>query len=809
MSYVFCGDPSRTECNTIRQTFNGNVSNWDTSSVTTLERTFMHAYAFTGDGVWKWNTGKVTNLRETFKSATSFTGDGIKNWNTERVTSLASCFHSTTVFTGDGLINWNTARVTSNNDMFYNAASFTGNGLLNWNVEKFTSLSYTFFGATSFTGDGLRRWNTARVTRLDHTFYGTVSFKGDGVANWDVSKVTFLQQAFQGATSFTGYGVIPWNIESVSTFTNTFMGTDSMLSCTKRFLTKSWQNNAAFMSAYGNDWFANVPESECPCDFRVVPLTYYVDEWLRDSVQHDCGDITDWNIFNLTNLNSAFCADSAELNCNPARQNLHADLSKWNTAKITSMDSTFRNAHSIDWNSVKDWNTNSIVSLRETFRGVDTSFESAIESWNTAKLSSLHGTYQDTTNFTGDGIKNWDIGSVTDLSYTFWDASLFLTDVGKLDVSSVVDSTNVFSFSYSALDNCTKRSIFDAWYNVNVPESWGSIATCPRSILESLSYYYSDCLNETSCSCSTISVTCNECGEIPTFLQNCIDVTSLSIKSFGTLNGTIPTELRRLVNLETIDFTYAELENTIPVEFEDFTLLRELYLGDNFLSGTIPTDLFRNMPDLEMVYLAFNFFEGSVPRFDHLTNLRQVLLHVNHFDRILSDTFRNSESLNIISVASQGESTFVNKHVLNLEEFAFRGVPSQADIALGGNIIEELPRGVFSGRRNSILELQYLEMTTIRSNAFENTTNLQIRLMGNLLKSIAPDAFPDGTVTDSDCADFAGMLMLLSLFLFLTFTHLHITLHTQHSFFSRLTHTHTHTHRLGRGMSVHQGGGNV
>ena len=38
------------------------MSNWDTSSVTTLNATFYGATSFTGDGVSNWDTSSVTIL---------------------------------------------------------------------------------------------------------------------------------------------------------------------------------------------------------------------------------------------------------------------------------------------------------------------------------------------------------------------------------------------------------------------------------------------------------------------------------------------------------------------------------------------------------------------------------------------------------------------------------------------------------------------------------------------------------------------------------------------------------------------------
>jgi len=69
MSYLFCGLNKKWtpfECDSSRQSFNGNISGWDTSKVTTLEGTFMGTTSFKGD-ISQWDVSQVTTFeRQTF-----------------------------------------------------------------------------------------------------------------------------------------------------------------------------------------------------------------------------------------------------------------------------------------------------------------------------------------------------------------------------------------------------------------------------------------------------------------------------------------------------------------------------------------------------------------------------------------------------------------------------------------------------------------------------------------------------------------------------------------------------------------------
>ena len=106
MGYVECDEFEGTFGGAT--SFTGDLSNWDTSSVTIRSRCdLVH-------GRWIVKLGYVECddfVLETFYGATSFTGDGLSNWDTSSVTSLYRTFYGATSFTGDGVSNWDTSSV--------------------------------------------------------------------------------------------------------------------------------------------------------------------------------------------------------------------------------------------------------------------------------------------------------------------------------------------------------------------------------------------------------------------------------------------------------------------------------------------------------------------------------------------------------------------------------------------------------------------------------------------------------------------------------------------------------------------------
>lgn len=98
--------------------FNGDVSNWDMSTVTTLRRMFRSSQ-FNG-AVNSWDVSSVTNFNEVFRLC-PFNQD-VSNWDTSSATSMNQTFFQNSSFNQD-LGNWNIGLVTSCSLMISTAMS--------------------------------------------------------------------------------------------------------------------------------------------------------------------------------------------------------------------------------------------------------------------------------------------------------------------------------------------------------------------------------------------------------------------------------------------------------------------------------------------------------------------------------------------------------------------------------------------------------------------------------------------------------------------------------------------------------------
>merc|ERR1719334_2504077 len=197
------------------QSFRGDFSKWDVSSVQEME--FMFGYsAFNGD-ISEWNVSSVQNMEGMFHTS-AFSGH-ISKWDVSRVQNMRSMFFATE-FNGD-ISEWDVSRVQNMHAMFHNA-SFNGD-ISKWDVSSVQSMKF-MFAYSAFSGD-ISKWDVASVQDMYGMFVRANSFNGD-LSSWDVSAVTDMQLMFYGATSFNGM-IKDWDVSSVTTFKSMFYDASS------------------------------------------------------------------------------------------------------------------------------------------------------------------------------------------------------------------------------------------------------------------------------------------------------------------------------------------------------------------------------------------------------------------------------------------------------------------------------------------------------------------------------------------------------------------------------------------------------
>ena len=194
-----------------------DFTNWDVSGVTNMEGVFTGCTNFNGD-VSTWDVSNVTSfgvnnagtVSAMFWGCTVFNGD-ITAWDTSSAISFYSMFYYASAFNQD-ISGWNTANATNFYQMFNGATAFNQN-LSSWDVSNVTSMFRMFMSASSFNSP-INWVNTSSLTNLTEMFSFATSFNQD-ISNWDVSNVADFRGLFRYASAFN-QDLNSWNMSNAT-----------------------------------------------------------------------------------------------------------------------------------------------------------------------------------------------------------------------------------------------------------------------------------------------------------------------------------------------------------------------------------------------------------------------------------------------------------------------------------------------------------------------------------------------------------------------------------------------------------------
>eukprot|EP00550_Attheya_septentrionalis_P012190 CAMPEP_0198303506 /NCGR_PEP_ID=MMETSP1449-20131203/56921_1 /TAXON_ID=420275 /ORGANISM="Attheya septentrionalis, Strain CCMP2084" /LENGTH=1061 /DNA_ID=CAMNT_0044006001 /DNA_START=344 /DNA_END=3525 /DNA_ORIENTATION=- len=411
-----------------------------------------------------WDTSTVTNMNSLFKDASYF-NDDISGWDTSSVTAMEDMFWKSTSFDCN-LSGWDTSRVTSMYGMFDSADNFNGD-IDDWDTSSVKRMTFMFFLNDRFNRD-ISSWNTSSVTTMFNMFNYALAFNHN-ISSWDTSSVEDMSFMFLCAPAFAHQ--LCWDLSSVFPFGTgeTFCGSQGsfMEGCASDALNLASLTCANPLSCPGSSRtsleptlyptlspsalpstkiLTEAPNPMLPTDAPVQPpLMAVSDETIHAAVQlwvknqsaalETYGNISTWDTSTVTNMNSLF-KDASYFN---------DDISGWDTSSVngnvTNMNSLFKDASYFN-DDISGWDTSSVTAMEDMF-WKSTSFDCNLSGWDTSRVTSMYGMFDSADNFNGD-IDDWDTSSVKRMTFMFFLNDRFNRDISSWNTSSVRDMAYMF-----------------------------------------------------------------------------------------------------------------------------------------------------------------------------------------------------------------------------------------------------------------------------------------------------------------------------------------------------------------------------
>lgn len=230
---------------------NLDLSKWNVSNVTSMEKAFANNYLIKSLNLSNWDTSNCKNSQMMFYNNTALTSIGnTSNWNVSKITTTHSMFEGCSKLQSLETSTWVFSSLTNADSMFNNCQSLSkldvsnfwmGNctdieymfnscyaltslNVSNWDVSKVTGMNATFSTCKNLTSLDVSKWQTSSLKQAVNMFMSDAKLTQVAVQNWDMSSVEDLSGMFVYCSSITSMDVSNWYMPNCKHFINVFNG---------------------------------------------------------------------------------------------------------------------------------------------------------------------------------------------------------------------------------------------------------------------------------------------------------------------------------------------------------------------------------------------------------------------------------------------------------------------------------------------------------------------------------------------------------------------------------------------------------
>jgi len=499
-----------------------DISTWDVSNITQAGRfiwqcnsltdlrlppKFVHKNSVTMDhffvgipiselDVSDWDTSSVTTMANAFNGCSQLTELDVSNWDVSNVTNMQNLFSGCSGLTKIDISNWDTSNVTNMNNLFANCTSFTDlNDYVPYlDTSSLTNISRIFL---YYAGEELdvRNFNTSNVTSFSEAFFRIPNVKVLDVSGFDTSNVTSYGGMFADMYDLTDViGIENFNLENVTSDMPRFLGGYNGRSTLntpryhKMLINYSQQNLPIGISAdFGNaKYSANSSAADArqsmidtygwtitdggfvDAPFRFTIETTTTNESFTIPCQNigtfdatiDWGDgsatqtITAYNDANLTHTFAS--AGTYQIEISGKFPNIRFFDDSTSAVKVISVDNlgttgwqsfsgAFSNCSNMTSFTPGTTSTLDVTNMGYMFSGCSSLTTLDLTAFDTSNVTTMVSMFIDCSNLVSVDLSNFDTSNVTTMEAMFFRcSSLTSVDVTSFDTSNVTLMNGMF-----------------------------------------------------------------------------------------------------------------------------------------------------------------------------------------------------------------------------------------------------------------------------------------------------------------------------------------------------------------------------
>ena len=198
-----------------------DISKWDTSNITNMNKMFENCESLSYLDLSQWNLINVTTIKSMFRNCKSlkYLGD-LSGWNTNNITNMSHLFENCESLSSlSDISKWSLKKVTNIDNMFSGCKSLERlPDLSTWNVNCITSMNHLFMNCESLQSlPDLSKWNFFNLTSIKNMFCGCKSLKAlPDISGWNINKVTDISHLFEDCESLSSLpDISKWDVKNV------------------------------------------------------------------------------------------------------------------------------------------------------------------------------------------------------------------------------------------------------------------------------------------------------------------------------------------------------------------------------------------------------------------------------------------------------------------------------------------------------------------------------------------------------------------------------------------------------------------
>lgn len=210
---------------------NLDLSKWNVSNVTSMEKAFANNYLIKSLNLSNWNTSNCKNSQMMFYNDTALTSIGnTSNWNVSKITTTHSMFEGCSKLQSLETSTWVFSSLTNADSMFNNCQSLSKLDVSNWGMGKVIHFGFMFNNCYALTSLNVSKWDTSNASNFNAMFSECRNLTNIDVSNWKTSNVTQAVNTFLNCKKLTQVAVQNWDMSSVEDLSGMFAYCSSITS---------------------------------------------------------------------------------------------------------------------------------------------------------------------------------------------------------------------------------------------------------------------------------------------------------------------------------------------------------------------------------------------------------------------------------------------------------------------------------------------------------------------------------------------------------------------------------------------------